>query len=1652
MRYATLVLFCAALLVACLLEPPRVHASVEGSIMPLYRSALLTESEGRAAEALTIINDALRIDPAYVPLWRAKVRLLLALGKHAEALQAVRTGLAFSPEDDQLQQGLFRVLVVAPAKVAAAEGYDLGDYLSQVTQERLAVLLVALLAEGHGPLDTGLGRVLDASSPLSGDMKSIATGLRSFAAGDAAGTMRALMPLHPSGHAERLLAARLAELAAVDFVKARQWTHAEEMLRKAQDFGLESWRRQTALGRVKMEQGRNAEALNTFLDGWRDDPEITTRVALIADAALASGRHDIAVEYARRSYDFAPLSPAAQGSYVQALLRAGDVAGLEAFEERMEDAGNVDGVYYGHARELWSQRRYTEAVDLLAKVREPRALEESLRSMALQLAQQAGSPEEARRYAALVARLPLVSGMPVLLRDVGWDFWKQNQWLAAADIWNKAMQVGLEDPARRGQEPGTFVGMATMLLLEKGETPEARAFLARWRPAVDMTGFGWSMVQRGRYDLASKAFALGRTVSPEPYIALAEALAGLRNGLAEPVTPILRGLHARKSGQVGKATLVTLGTGGLAQNVTLVPSEARALYEAIAAEVLDQKLVDLYFWLMPPRWVSGVPASIIVAWQTEAGKQLLRMGRPDEADKYFQAALEHKAAAPTAALYRSLLLRKAGRTAEADALAQQAGVAVADGLQGASSRPADEAAGRGPVGLALGRANGPLVRGASGIVSPFDRHYVAGQVALLAGDTGTALDALEKALKLSPADVELRMQVITLLLGLGRQQDAVAASAWLEQRLASGDRTVRRAVAEAREALGDPEGAEPLWRELLDSAPHEQSYLAAYARNLTQQGRHAEVVAMLRHPVESGGNPALASILCSAEESLGRPADVLRHAEAGLAQSPMDLSLLRYAADAAQTLESHEAAAVFAERYLAINPGSQHMLALRGQELIAMERFDEAQRHYEDILSASPRNVDALRAMLTVGQTRNDPQMAYSYARRLHEAIPDDPSSRLRLGSAAAGASDFSTAYRELGSLRDSGKAVLVLQYPLMPGDDAPGVVGYRQFESHVQLLAARRAVFLGLDDIVAGADGRTHPRETLPENSPAVMLLVAGAPMATLERMDALLQQHAARAVFIIDPADLDRVGKDGVEKVLLQRLASTGRWSFALTDGAAPAVTLPDGSPGRFWGQRVLRADGSVETPVQMAERLNGRLATLSSLASDVPVLAWYPPAGLGPERLLHVTDEDLGIYRSAVGNSFALAFGATSEGFWLAGVPAQAVPVKIVIPGMDDEALALHLDRINPQHRAVLDLAKAHTWHGQYGRANDLYDEAAALPLAPGDVAYNRGANALFSGDVPTAKRLLDEAALASPESSGVERARKRAGQEMKPSIAGRHTQWWDSDDRSYSWSGVAGSMMPRDDLLLFGNAGSVAWGHDADGVGDTMLRGQDVTVGGRYFFRPGWWVEASGTLTATDDGRSPFAGYLATLHGPFATDMLRINGTFDLQFARERIDSLEAMRDGIRADRGNVMAEARVMDFWDVYANAGLIARTDGNTTTAFEGRILRRLMESPLVSFGYAFQTADSSADPDQYWAPQGVMTHLAYLSLSHRISDELRLGTNAGYGPSRSAGGDWEAVWRAGASVDYDFNEDLSLGLRYSHSETASYNRNEIWFELSYTF
>ncbi len=1618
------------LLVALVLATPTVLSAADASVVTLLRQSQQAAARGQVEQAMDMVDRALTQDPAYPPLWRQKATLQVRAKDYAGALATLAVALRVEPQNVENNVLELSALLRLDEQPGGKGRQALDRYVAGISEDMAAALIEDLLARPKAEPD--LARFLSAWKPASADARLVAKLAAGYASGDPAALRELAATPVPAGRKGTIAA--LQFYAGKEALGAMQLGLAHDLLEKAMANGYDPVAVTGELGWVHYNQGEPAAAADLWETQWRNAPDVGLWASWIADARLVSKDYAKAAEFLERCLQFSPNNPLYQGQYLLALRASHQDQAAGAFEERLRAEPGQDGLHFGLAMIAKLAGDYALAAEEMGQIQNRKPFREQYIELADAMVGQIGAKGDPEPIIAAVRGL--IDGtdfQAVVLRDVGWKLWAAKRPDAAVSFWKESLADGLTagDP---------LLSRIIPLLIETNRFAEAMALLHRYAPEVTPLGLAWTLAVANRWDLVGKVLEKGPA---GPYPDLLSAMAGLQSGQAQLALDKLRALAALPAGGLGQAPFSGFNADGKLVRGVLTPAIAGEVYQRISRTLVDYQLVAGFAFLTPPPWATGVAQKAMAPIWAGAGKVLWNTGKLDEAAAFLQRALQADPGQGQALLYLALVRKRQGQAEEAQRL----------------------------LDAALAKA------------SPLDKAFALGEFALLNGDAAAALPHFQAALGLSPNDPTLRLRVINLLVKANRYDAARQADAWFEAQVAINDKTIMSAAAAARLDLGDPKGAEALYRAMLAENPRSVDYLSGLGLSLNRQSRYAESVAALTTPYAASGSPLLGGIVCEALLALGEYREAIRQAEIGLAQVPGDQELLRQAAEAAEFARDPATCEGYARRYLEKDPDSVTIQNMYGQALLDQEKYDEAMAHYKGLLERNPTYLPALRGIFNIHQYTGNAPKAYEAAQTLMTVAPDNATLRLQYAIAAAADHDYRPAYPTLEKIRNfgPGSPVLCLYYADVRQAELPGKLRLSQMAEHLRSVAAAGGTFLSPAEVAARPAGEEALTQRNTDLRPAVLVMVDRTAAPVLEKIDALLSEVGGKAVLIVGGESLVPGTPYLPDAALVKRLAGNGRWTLALTDHNPPKVDAAGAGSANLWNS-IGAAEGATgeATP---AARLQARLRALDpdgTILGDARPIFFYP-GGDGPTEVLAASQAGREAYEQVVADTFPMAFELTPEGYWTPVSDPRSIAAKSVSPGLDAAGLTRLLEQANPMRQVSLELAKVYSWQEQLGQAENYFKEAKELGLNPADRTYHHAVNAYYLHDDPVAVARAEKAVAAAPDAPRTHIQLDRAKLRTRPKVEASINTWWDSDNRHYWWWGLGGEVHVLDSLVVFARAGRVEWSIDsyqrrgkmlkaisntlengslsADDVYDVLnsrrtqyLDGEDLVVGARWFFYPEFWLEAQGQLTNTDGGPSTWPNGMVTVHGPLAPKGLEIDGTWDLQAAHERIDTVEAISEQIMANRVSLFTHNRIFDYYDLFLNLHGISRTDGNNTGSIDGRLLARLFEFPLVSLGYAFQFANSDRSPPQYWAPMSLVTHLAYGTFGYSPTRWFNVNGSLGYGPSRDRTNDWRNIWRANLGMDITMRERLKLSLKYAYFSTPTYTLSEAWAGISYTF
>jgi len=912
------------------------------------------------------------------------------------------------------------------------------------------------------------------------------------------------------------------------------------------------------------------------------------------------------------------------------------------------------------------------------------------------------------------------------------------------------------------------------------------------------------------------------------------------------------------------------------------------------------------------------------------------------------------------------------------------------------------------------------------VTVPAVRAGVEAKLAEVRGDFAAARAGYSASLKTIPDQPEVHGYLFEVCLKLGDLDQARQEAGWMESRVNEGQTRLRDTLAMMWTELGEDAKALELWQFLHLAMPDVPFYGTELAMAQYRTGRGAEAVETLKDIIQKTPSPLAYELLAQILTALGRPADAVECARQGLV-SYASPSLRRSLAENGEALDGSRMATstlAAAQACMPDEPGSASMSLLVGRSMVAAGRVKDAMEWHESLLQRNPDFAPGLVFLRDQEIVMERPRRALPYAERLRDTRPWDDMAVRRYAMTLAEADGFSRAIRILEPLasQDEKRVAATLLYDNTTPFDYAGMNTVSQMVSHVAMLTKEGFVFVNTNPAARPA-------------GKSVMMILVDPDSAVVDELDAALQDRGACAVMMVRPENLRQSLPRKLSPKRLAELKRSGRWQIGVTlPDLGSAKVRADGVKGNPLTHRIIAGD-TLESLTDMTNRLDKVLSSAAgALGTGEPGWFYYPRGDYG-QLSLDTDRTAITVLSNQVGRSFDVAFCRDDNGFISVRADRLRLPAKAVPAAWDSKALVNHLKEGNPVVRSRLELAKLYYWHGQSEAASYWFRKAGEAGADPFEVTFNEAANAAMEGDLPVALAKARAAVKMAPEDDArPAKLLEKALDMRRPTASLTGTAWQDNEDRSY-WEGRGAAEGPVRDWLRW-NAGVSRHHWEKTDVGSE--EGSRADLGFLAYIAPEVWVQAGLQEWFMDD-LPDVNGWQARLHVPNH----RFHGNIELTSEREMMETVEALRKGITAHREGIETYSRVYDFWDCFLDGAITERSDGNSTWWVNGRIIRRLKETPYLGAGYAGRLADSTDKVPEYWSPEQLQQHQAYAAWQATgVKWNGQLSGQAGYAKERDT--TWRFVWGARAVASYKFTPRLSAGGDVTYQGGPIYDRTTV--------
>jgi tetratricopeptide (TPR) repeat protein len=285
------------------LDEQRKLEGVDSQAAACYTQAVLAFDQGRLDDAVTALQQALRVQPDYAEAYRKLGCAYSRQGRHDEAAACYRQAIALQPSSG-IFHGELGSILVAQGKFQEAE-----------TVCREAVRLQPTEPASHNTLGTALA-----------GQRKLVKAVESYRE-----ALRLEPKFHPAHH-------NLGVALATQFRRAQAIERYREAIRLAPDIA----EYHLNLGRVLHSRGRQDEAVNCYRRALELKPDYADVQADLAVALTLLGKPEEAALCMQEALRLKPHFPEAYANLGEAQAQMGDFAGAEASYRR---AASLDPSY-----------------------------------------------------------------------------------------------------------------------------------------------------------------------------------------------------------------------------------------------------------------------------------------------------------------------------------------------------------------------------------------------------------------------------------------------------------------------------------------------------------------------------------------------------------------------------------------------------------------------------------------------------------------------------------------------------------------------------------------------------------------------------------------------------------------------------------------------------------------------------------------------------------------------------------------------------------------------------------------------------------------------------------------------------------------------------------------------------------------------------------------------------------------------------------------------------------------------------------------------------------------------------------------------------------------------------------------------------------
>jgi tetratricopeptide (TPR) repeat protein len=697
-----------------------------------------------------------------------------------------------------------------------------------------------------------------------------------------------------------------------------------------------------------------------------------------------------------------------------------------------------------------------------------------------------------------------------------------------------------------------------------------------------------------------------------------------------------------------------------------------------------------------------------------------------------------------------------------------------------------------------------------------------------------------------------------------------------------------------------------------------------------------------------------------------------------------------------------------AERAMTVDPLATPAYFMRGDNLVQMKKFREAQASYENIVRDNPNSLMAYDGLAYMLDAQGDYRGALKNVDRIESLTApfSSPFEEIHRASLLASMGDFARAHRLLKRLEKGRTPIPILLYHgLSPYDRTDSIP---QANLRSQMAALKKA---GYQPITASELDRVfRGKADLPKKP--ILITFDDGRTDTFENADPVLAEMGFRATMFVHVSKL-RKPYFHASPEDIRKWQATGRWEMQAHGYEAhdPMPLDGFGRKGHFFPNRKwLAGAGRLETLAEYRARVDGEYQKarqgVEAIVPGEEVAAFAYPYGDYGQSDYSNTPEAAPINRALVKKSFRLAFVQGQHGVNTLDSNPMDLERFEVTRYMTADQLMSHLVLNDPRVQAELLEAQMWVQADQVGQARALYSDLAAKGVDEARVWADEGVAFQKGGDIAYAQNLFSRAAAQETDAEGPGGEQDRnllaqAAHSVEPSASVEVQAFSDSDTNSIVKEFLRGDGVIKSVRI----GGWVGHGDYSDRIDPSAP--QPHVHGDEGGLQLDWFalrdLEFAGFYARRvfSDGASGFSDNYSVAAAYQATPSLKLS----LRDGMGNVETALAIVDGVKLHSDGAGAVWDPALTWKANVDYDRERFDDANLEQDVRLRLTKRF--SDRVAFGVAYFNGDSTQDREPiYYSPRALNQYTGVLTLNQIVGDlNPRTGLSPAEGHLQYEGG-----------------------------------------------